>query len=206
MNQITDATVHFDDLLRAATQCALTRYPDETRRILRGLQLARTGHVYLYNGYAKVRSQTHSAVLYTIDSTGCTCTDAKVAPDGRCKHRYSVWLMRKAKAQEAHGTEPRQYYATYRAPDGPQQGIAIWHEAEKRWIFSTDAYPHAHYAESGDLTFGGHVPTAEAQREQDGDLGEKFGRPQYPDVDHAAIDARLAERKARRERGWQYGN
>ena len=202
-----DPTIQFDDLLRAATQCAMARYPDETRRILRGLGLARTGHVYLHVGYANVRSQTHSAVLYTVDRKGCNCTDAKVAPEGRCKHRYSAWIMRKAKAQEAHGPVPRQYYATYKAPgDRHIQGIALWHAPEKRWIFSTDAYPHAHYAESGDLTLGGHVPTAEAQRQVDGDLGEKFGRPQYPDVDHAAIDARLAERKARRERGWEYGN
>lgn len=201
-----DATVHFDDALRAATQCALTRYPEETRRILRGLQLARMGHVYLSPGYAHVRSQTHDDVIYTVTRTGCTCISAKVAPEGRCKHRYSVWIVRKACMLQAHGPEPRQYYATYRAPDGPQQGIAIWHEAEKRWIFRTDAYPHAHYVEIGDLTLGGHVPTAEAQREADGNLGEKFGRPQYPDVDHSASDARLAERKARRERGWEYGN
>jgi hypothetical protein len=201
-----DDTIQFDDFLRAATQCALTKYPDETRRILRGLELARKGHVYLYNGYAKVRSQTHSAVLYTVDSKGCNCTDAKVAPEARCKHRFSMWLMRKARAMESDAPVPRQYYATYTAPTGFQHGIATWDHERGCYLFVPDDGSPPVYPASQVLTLGGHVPTAEAQREKDGNLGEKFGRPQYPDVDHAAIDASLAERKARRERGWQYGN
>src|SRR4029434_962861 len=196
----------FEDFLRAATQCAMTRYPEETRRILRGLELARKGHVYLYNGYAKVRSQTHSAVLYTVDSKGCNCTDAKAAPDARCKHRVSMWLMKKALLKEAIGPEPRQYYATYTAPDQSlSQGIATWDAGRQCYLFVPDDRSAPLYPASQVLTLGGHVPTAEPQRKEDGDLGEKFGRRQYPDMDHAAIDARLAEKKARRTRSREYG-
>lgn len=205
----TDTTIQFDDLLRAATQCALTRYPDETRRILRGLEIARIGGVTIEpDGTTLVRSDSKPGTRYQLTQAGCPCIDAgHQAPEGRCKHRWARALTHKARRLQAHGPAPRQYYATYRAPWNRNiQGIAMWHEPEKRWIFSADAYPHAHYVEIGDLTLGGHVPTAEAQREADGNLGEKFGRPQYPDVDHSASDARLAERKARRERGWQYGN
>src|SRR4030095_14918862 len=200
------ALVDFDDALRAATQCALTKYPDETRRILRGLAIARKGHVYLYNGYAKVRSQTHSAVLYMVDSKGCNCTDAKVAPEARCKHRFSMWLMKKALLKEAIGPEPRQYSAPYLAPDQSRsQGIATWDAGRQCYLFVPDDGSAPLYPASQVLTLGGHVPTAEAQRKEDGDLGEKIGRPAYPNMDHTAIDARLAEKKARRTRSREYG-
>jgi hypothetical protein len=201
----TDATVHFDDLLRAATACALARYPGETRRILRGLAIARTGNIaFDPDGKAMIESQSQKDKFYYVGNHTCTCTDRKSVPI--CKHMFARFLVLKARRLQAHGPAPRQYYATYTAPDGPQHGIATWDPEKGCYLFVPDDGSPPVYPASQVLTLGGHVPTTEAQRQVDGDLGEKFGRPQYPDMDHAAIDARLAERKARRERGWQYGN
>ena len=203
----TDTTVHFDDLLRAATQCALTKYPEETRRILRGLAIARTGDLsFDGDGAALVESQSEKDKFYYVDSHTCTCTDQKRAPI--CKHMFARFLVLKARRLQAHGPAPRQYYATYTAPDGDDhQGIALWNTTMHCWLFTPDDPAMAPLFPAIEaLTLGGHVPTAEAQRQQDGDLGQKLGRPQYPQVDHAAIDARLAEKKARRARSWEYGN
>jgi hypothetical protein len=200
----TDATVHFDDLLRAATACALTRYPEETRRILRGLAIARKGDIaFDPDGKSLVKSQGEKDKFYYVGNHTCTCTDRKSVPI--CKHMFARFLVLKARRLQAHGPAPRQYYATYTAPDGPQQGVATWDHGHGCYLFVPDDGSPPVYPATQVLSLGGHVPTAEAQRQVDGDLGEKFGRPQYPDVDHAAIDARLAERKARRERGWQCG-
>jgi hypothetical protein len=198
----------FDDLLRAATQCAMTKYPDETRRILRGLEIARSGGVTIEpDGTTLIRSDSKPGTRYQLTQAGCPCIDAgHQAPEGRCKHRWARALTRKARRLQAHGPVPRQYYATYTAPDGQQQGVATWDHERGCYLFVPDDGSPPVYPASQVLSLGGHVPTAEAQREKDGNLGEKFGRPQYPEVDHAAIDASLAERKARRERGWQYGN
>ena len=201
----TDTTVQFDDLLRAATQCALTKYPEETRRILRGLEIARKGDIaFDPDGKAMVESQSDKGTFYYVDGNTCTCTDRKSVPI--CKHMFARFLVLKARRLQAHGPALRQYYATYLAPDGFQHGIATWNYGHGCYLFVPDDGSAPLYPAPQVLSLGGHVPTAEAQRQADGDLGEKFGRPQYPDVDHVAIDARLAERKARRERGWQYGD
>jgi hypothetical protein len=196
----------FDDALRAATQCALTKYPDETRRILRGLAIARKGDIaFDPDGKAMIESQSEKDKFYYVDGNTCTCTDRKSV--SICKHMFARFLVLKARRLQAHGPAPRQYYATYLAPDQSlSQGIATWDAGRQCYLFVPDDGSAPLYPAPQVLTLGGHVPTAEAQRKADGDLGEKFGRPQYPDVDHAAIDARLAERKARRERGWEYGN
>jgi hypothetical protein len=196
----------FDDALRAATQCALTKYPDETRRILRGLAIARKGDIaFDPDGKSLVESQSGKDKFYYVGNHTCTCTDRKSVPI--CKHMFARFLVLKARRLQAHGPAPRQYYATYLAPDQSlSQGIATWDAGRQCYLFVPDDGSAPLYPAPQVLTLGGHVPTAEAQRKADGDLGEKFGRPQYPDVDHAAIDARLAERKARRERGWEYGN
>jgi len=200
-----NTTIQFDDLLRAATQCAITKYPDETRRILRGLAIALTGDLsFDGDGAAMVESQSEKDKFYYVDSHTCTCTDQKSVPI--CKHMFARFLVLKARRLQAHGPAPRQYYATYTAPDGPQQGVATWEPERSCYLFVPDDGSPPLYPASQVLTLGGHVPTTEAQREADGNLGEKLGRPQYPDVDHTAIDTRLAARKARRERGWEHGN
>jgi hypothetical protein len=196
----------FDDCLRAATQCALTKYPDETRRILRGLAIARKGDIaFDPDGKAMIESQKTKGKFYIVTKDACTCTDRKSVPI--CKHMFARFLVLKARRLQANGPAPREYYATYLAPDQSlNQGIATWDAGRQCYLFVPDDGSASLYPASQVLTLGGHVPTAEAQREKDGDLGEKLGRPQYPDVDHAAIDTRLTERKARRERGWQYGD
>lgn len=61
----------------------------------------------------------------------------------------------------------------------------------------------AYYATTTDrqgLVLGGHIATAQAQREVDGDLAVKVGQPQYPDVPDAVATAKaaVAARQAKR--------
>lgn len=119
----------FDTDLRALAERAKTRYPGEQARIERGLLLALNGHVALLpDGTATVRSGKDAEVVYHVTRHSCDCADVTRAPDGRCKHRWSVAFVRKA-------ARPRvAYHATYKG----EHGQAIRDEQLRVW-FQSDA-------------------------------------------------------------------
>ncbi len=91
------ATVQMDAALRMATAQATMRYAGEATRIARGLVLALNGHVTLHaNGTASVQSGTNAEVFYHVHHGHCDCRDAEHAPEGRCKHRYALCLVKRA--------------------------------------------------------------------------------------------------------------
>lgn len=92
----TAATVQFDAALTALTQAALTAYPGEEARILRGLGLVRRGHVELRgDGTAWVRSERYD-MRYRVANGHCACQDM-AAPDHRCKHAWAKTLLCRAR-------------------------------------------------------------------------------------------------------------
>lgn len=80
-----------DTALKQAAACAKERYPGEHGRIDRGLVLALNDAVTIHPDMsASVQSGTDREVVYTVRPHICDCQDYRNAPDGRCKHRYSV--------------------------------------------------------------------------------------------------------------------
>jgi hypothetical protein len=162
----TQTTAQFDSALRALAIRATERYPGEQARIERGLLLALDGHVTLHeDGTAMVGSASDSEVWYWIERGTCDCPDFSRAPDGRCKHRYAVALVRKAQTQMAAPTYTRvAYHATYAGAPGmairDEQG-AVWFVGETEvMIRLRDAdIPHLH--------LNGRVDLAADQRRLD---------------------------------------
>ena len=73
-------------------------------------------------------------VTYAVNG-GCDCPDAARAPEGRCKHRYAVALMRAATKLLAEATAQR-YHAQYTSPAGEQiLGIATRDEHSRITLF-----------------------------------------------------------------------
>lgn len=67
----------------------------ETPRMVKGAQLALDGHVTLLtNGTATVVSQAHNRSYHV--NGACDCPDAPQAPYQACKHKWAVWLSRRA--------------------------------------------------------------------------------------------------------------
>jgi hypothetical protein len=86
-----------DTILRQLAAQATARYAGETARIDRGLVLALNGHVTINaDGTAAVLSGSGAEVAYHVAHGTCDCPDFQRAPDGRCKHRYAVCLVKKA--------------------------------------------------------------------------------------------------------------
>jgi hypothetical protein len=146
----------FDTDLRALAERAKTRYPGEEARIERGLLLALNDHVELRpDGTATVRSGKDAEVVYHVAGHLCECPDFARAPDGRCKHRFSVALVTKA-------ARPRvAYRATYRG----EPGQAIRDE-QMRVFFQADATDHVTRLYDDDrvnLQLHGRVDLAAAQ-------------------------------------------
>jgi hypothetical protein len=111
----TSSTVQFDAALRQLAAQATTRYAGEQARIDRGLVLALNGHVTVHaDGSADVLSGSGAEVAYHVAAGTCDCPDFERAPDGRCKHRYAVCLVKKA-------TKAMAYYAT----TTPSQGLVL---------------------------------------------------------------------------------
>lgn len=93
----TDSTVQFDTALRTLAAQARTRYAGEAARLDRGLVIALNGHVTLHaDGTASVTSAKDAEVVYHVEGGVCDCPDFERAPGGRCKHRWSVCLTKKA--------------------------------------------------------------------------------------------------------------
>jgi len=121
----------FDTDLRALAEKATTRYPGEQARIERGLLLALNGHVELLpDGTATVRSGKDAEVVYRVTRHSCDCADVVRAPDGRCKHRWSVALVKKALPRRTRIA----YHATYKGAHGQ----AIRDEYGHVWFHGDD--------------------------------------------------------------------
>lgn len=110
-----------DTILQRAIRIAYSRALErattaEQTRIKRALAIALDNRVRLYTGehYAMVLSdsgkQWYTVRWDTQAKTGeCNCVDHNTkAPNKRCKHRYAVWLIRKALKimQESYYIDP----------------------------------------------------------------------------------------------------
>jgi hypothetical protein len=157
-------TVEFDVALRTLATRAHSRYAGEGARIDRGLVLALNGHVTLCpDGTALVRSEHNAEVSYRVAHGLCDCPDGTRAPDGRCKHRYAVCLVRKA--QPTPAPLPR-WYATYLSDARAQQtGIAQY--TPHGWTFTPDDGSVPPTVTLHDLCLLGHVATVDAQDVKD---------------------------------------
>lgn len=155
---------HFDDTLRSLATQATARYAGEQARIERGLLLALNGHVTLHaDGTATVRSGSDAEVGYTVAHGTCDCPDFSRAPDGRCKHRYGVCLVKKAQAQRARQSAKRiAYHASYHGT----YGQAIRDEQGAVWFHGDDeSMTRLRDTDMADLMLFGRVDlTAEARR------------------------------------------
>lgn len=174
-----DPTV-FDLALREAAYLAYDKYPAEVARIGRGLELALAGHVTQYAGYATVRSSA-GHTEYHINGQ-CHCMDTDHAPEGRCKHLFSVWLVKKAWCL-LQGA----YYATLAHDGGMEVECLAFAQRDGSWRvrgFGEDGvYPMPASGRSGymTLTLGGNVAIAETQRVRDGSLVEHVAGAGYSD-------------------------
>jgi hypothetical protein len=165
----TITTVQFDQTLRVMADRARTRYAGEAQRIDRALVIALNGGVTLHqDGTASVQSSSDAEVVYHVAHGTCDCPDFERAPAGRCKHRYSVCLVKKAQVQVASSAGRATYYATYTTPDGlVLQGTAQWVEDDAGWLFIDEA-DHAYLtSRTHALVLGGNVAILEAQRVAD---------------------------------------
>ena len=94
-----------DTTLRQLATQATARYAGEKARIDRGLVLALNGHVTVNaDGSADVLSGSGAEVAYHVAHGTCDCPDFTRAPEGRCKHRYAVCLVKKATKAAAYYT------------------------------------------------------------------------------------------------------
>jgi hypothetical protein len=101
----TLTTVQFDTALRTLADQARTRYAGEAARIDRALVIALNGGVTLHaDGTASVQSCSNADVVYHVAAGICDCPDFARAPGGRCKHRFSVCLVKKAQKAAAYYT------------------------------------------------------------------------------------------------------
>lgn len=170
----SNTLVQFDAALRAAAARATAVYPAEHARIDRGLAIALTDGVTLCpDGTAAVASQSQPRLAYTVNGH-CTCKDVAHAPAGRCKHRWAKALYKAALATVRRHPGPERWWATYYAPDGAAiPGVAVWCVGKQCYLFIPEDGQAPLYPALQALCLGGHIPTAEAQRVQDGDLVRK---------------------------------
>ena len=129
----TQTTAEFDTALRALAVRAAERYPGEQGRIERGLLLALNGHaIPLDIGVYSVLSGTDNEVRYTVWKGHCDCADFARAPEGRCKHRWAVTLVKRAHAASTYTriAYHAQYHASY--------GQAIRDTQGGVWFFADD--------------------------------------------------------------------
>lgn len=172
----TVTTVQFDTALRQMADRARTRYAGEAARIDRGLVIALNGGVTLHrDGTASVQSCSNAEVVYHVKHGTCDCPDFSRAPEGRCKHRYAVCLVKKAQAQVEREQAAQTYYATYTTPDGEVlQGTARWipqHTAPwlpgDGWLFVAETDEAYFTGRAYALVLGGRVDILDAQRVAD---------------------------------------
>lgn len=106
MNKDLEKAVYY------AKDLALEKFPDEKGRITRGLNLVLKGNVTLHNLQGEIIASVLSDTgrqTYIVRKEACSCVDHNSkAPERRCKHRYAVWLIRKALKimQQSHYVDP----------------------------------------------------------------------------------------------------
>src|SRR5437762_3417376 len=104
----------FEQAVRHSACEAMARYDSaaDLARIGRAVDLILAGHVTLLpNGEADVRSQSgHGS--YHINGC-CSCPDFAKAEAGRCKHRFSKAILKRA-----HRILASAWYATYEDAQG----------------------------------------------------------------------------------------
>jgi hypothetical protein len=91
-----NAGQRFRCAISQATEAARRRFPHSTDRIERAHELVHAAKVVLHprGRTATVRSSDDTKT-YTVNGT-CECPDASRAPEGWCKHRLAVAILRKA--------------------------------------------------------------------------------------------------------------
>lgn len=169
-------TVTQTQTLKQAAELARSRYAGEAARIDRGLVLALNSAVALQaDGTALVQSGSQAEIVYQVGHGACDCPDFSRAPEGRCKHRWAVCLVKKALKLQAEATAAQMaktFYATYYSPAGEMvQGLAM--ETAQGWLFCGDQGEEPLYAAPQALVLGGNVAILEAQRKADGNLVAK---------------------------------
>lgn len=138
-----------DTALRQAACQARTRYAGEAKRIGKGLVIALNGGVTIAtNGTATVQSASDPEVVYHVSTDVCDCPDFERAPDGRCKHRYAVCLVKRAQKALAH-----RFFASYTAPDGTVHG-GIVTRTPSGWLFCPEDGGDLLYAAAQALALG----------------------------------------------------
>ena len=111
MSTVAQPQTHsnLDDHLYALAAQARARYAGEHARIDRGLVIALNGGVTVHaDGTADVQSASDPEIVYHVAHGTCDCPDFQRAPDGRCKHRYAVCLVKKATTAAAYYTSTTQ--------------------------------------------------------------------------------------------------
>lgn len=111
MNALVTQAIH------AAYNKAIAKYPGEKKRIAKGLAIALSGKVQVNFGTLEsvVPSGTVSDRKYKVTRQSCNCPDSK-APEKRCKHRYAVWLIRRAMVD---------LHSSYYVHTSPEQGNVL---------------------------------------------------------------------------------
>jgi hypothetical protein len=95
----------FDLMLRGCARDLVRLRPEERLRIDRGLVLALNRVTDYVGGSWHVQSASDPEVIYVVGAQGCDCPDQRKAPDGRCKHYWSVYLTQAAQQQETPHVE-----------------------------------------------------------------------------------------------------
>lgn len=171
----TARTIQFDTTLRQLADRARTRYAGEAARIDRALVIALNHGVTLHpDGVASVQSSSNPEIVYHVAHGTCDCPDFSRAPEGRCKHRFAVCLVKKAQVQVASSPGRPTYYATYTTPDGVVlQGTAQWVPDDDAWLFIDETDQAYATQRAHALVLGGNVARAQKQKAIDGNLVRK---------------------------------
>ena len=101
MQHDTTAALTAQDLfglaVTEAASKALSRYPDDVKRITDAVRMIGEGLVTLKPGGARVESDTTFGLYYDVNGA-CECLDYVRGKTERCKHKYGYWLLRCALA------------------------------------------------------------------------------------------------------------
>lgn len=161
-----------------ALKTGLEKYPEETDRMLRAFAICLKGGVTLRDtGTHTVESQRRAHTAYTVNGQ-CQC-ESWIGGQQNCVHRFAVALEKKAQAIRAAQfppseptPQPVRYYATYQVPGGdPVPGTVVVLDLSGSLYFFPDHAQHQGcWVSAHEVSVGGNIAVAEAQKRQDGDL------------------------------------